>query len=71
VFIAGLISPDFLAPGYDQVPLNNLGLFFLESIPPNQGSKSPVKVRFLGFVSGDGTTGNTSGTLVKTLKIVE
>ncbi len=71
VFIAGLISPDFLAPGYDQVPLNNLARFFLETIPPNQGSKSPVKVRFLGFVTGFGDEGPESGTLIKTLKLVE
>ncbi len=57
VFIAGLISPDFLAPGYDEVPLNNLAKFFLETIPPSEGSKEPVKVRFLGFVSGTGDEG--------------
>lgn len=71
VFIAGLISPDFLAPGYDQVPLNNLARFFLETIPPNQGSKAPVKVRFLGFVSGTGEEGPEDGTLIKILRIVE
>ncbi len=71
VFIAGLISPDFLAPGYDEVPLNNLGKFYLESIPPNQGSKAPVKVRFLGFVTGTGDEGPESGSLVKILKLVE
>jgi len=71
VFVAGLISPDFLAPGYDQVPLNNLARFFLETIPPNQGSKAPVKVRFLGFVTGFGNEGPESGTLIKILKLVE
>lgn len=71
VFIAGLISPDFLAPGYDEVPLNNLARFFLESIPPDQGSKEPVKVRFLGFVSGTGDEGPEDGSLIKILRIVE
>ena len=71
VFIAGLISPDYLAPGYDEVPLNNLAKFFLETIPPSEGSKDPVRVRFLGFVSGTGDEGPEEGTLVKTLRLVE
>jgi Putative Flp pilus-assembly TadE/G-like len=71
VFIAGLISPDFLAPGYDEVPLNNMAKFFLESIPPSEGSKAPVQVRFLGFVTGTGDEGPDEGTLVKVLRLVE
>jgi hypothetical protein len=71
VFIAGLISPDYLAPWYDEVPLNNLGKFFLESIPPSEGSKDPVRVRFLGFVTGTGDEGPTEGSLIKFLHLVE
>jgi len=71
VFIAGLISPDYLAPGYDEVPLNNLAKFYLETIPASEGSKSPVKVRFLGFVTGTGDEGPESGSLIKILRLVE
>jgi hypothetical protein len=51
VFIAGLIS-GFLAPGCDEVPLNNLEVL-PQTIPPS-GEQRPVRVRFLGFVSGTG-----------------
>jgi hypothetical protein len=69
VFVAGLISPNYLAPGYDEVPIINMGLFFLESAPTQPGSKVPAVVRFMGFASG--LSGPTTGTLVKTLKLVE
>jgi len=69
VFVAGLISPNYLAPGYDEVPLNNLALFFLQSAPTQPGSKDPAVVRFMGFAKG--LSGPTEGTLVKTLKLVE
>ena len=55
---------------YDQVPLNNLAKFFLETIPASEGSKDPVRVRFLGFAQGV-DEGPTEGTLLLFLRLVE
>jgi hypothetical protein len=71
VFVAALMRPEYLAAGYDEVPILNLARFFLESGPTNPGSKDPLVARFLGPVSGLGPEDPTLGTLVKVLRLVE
>jgi putative Flp pilus-assembly TadE/G-like protein len=57
-----------LKPGMQTIEFNNFGLMFIEA---QQNLKAPVTGRFLYYVSGNGDPGPTTGSLVKTLKLVK
>jgi hypothetical protein len=54
--------------GMQTIEFNNFALMFIEA---QQTLKDPVTGRFLYYVSGSDAPGNTTGSLVKTLKLVK
>ncbi|MGH2687201.1 MAG: hypothetical protein ACRDKW_00115, partial [Actinomycetota bacterium] len=64
----GLIAPgEIVGSGMQTIRFNNFALMFIESQPQ---MRAPVTGRFLYYVSGTGS-GETTGSLVKTLKLVK
>jgi len=65
----GLFAPgELVGSGMQTIRFNNFALMFLESQPR---MRDPVTGRFLYYVNGTGTPGETTGSLVKTLKLVK
>jgi hypothetical protein len=54
--------------GMQTIRFNNFALMFIEE---QQQMRDPVTGRFLYYVSGEGSPGETTGSLVKTLKLVK
>ena len=71
VFVAAMMRPEYMQPGYDEVPILDLAKFFLEDGPRSPSDKKNVKVRFMGFASGLGPENPDLGTLLKVLRLVE
>ncbi len=71
VFVAAIMHPRFMAPGYDEVPISNLARFFLEDGPRAPGDHKPVIARFLGPAPGLGPENPDLGTLVRVPRLVE
>lgn len=55
-------------PGMTEIVFNNFGLFFIEE---QKNQKEPIVGRFLTYVSGNDEPGQTTGPLVKILRLVE
>jgi hypothetical protein len=55
-------------PGMQTIEFNNFALMFIEA---QNSLKDPVMGRFLYYVSGNDAPGTTTGSLVKTLKLVK
>lgn len=64
-----LFAPgELVGSGMQTIRFNNFALMFIEQ---QQRMRDPVMGRFLYYVSGTGTPGETTGSLVKTLKLVK
>jgi hypothetical protein len=69
VMVVGLINPDqIVGSGAADIHFNNFAMLFLEE---QQGMQDAVTARFLYYVNGAGDTGTATGSLVKTLRLVE
>jgi len=68
VAIALFAPGELQGSGMQTIRFNNFALMFLET---QQSMKDPVTGRFLYYVNGTGAPGTTSGSLVKTLKLVK
>jgi len=64
-----LFAPgELVGSGMQTIRFNNFALMFIESQPQ---MRDPVTGRFLYYVNGTGSPGETTGSLVKTLKLVK
>ena len=75
VIIVGLYNPSQYGgcPSCNTIQLNNLAKVFVDNRAcSGHGScKEPVTGRFLGFVSGGGSSGTPSGSLVKRIELIK
>jgi hypothetical protein len=67
VVTAPLYDPSQIDEGQNNLTFNNLGVYFVEGY---DGSAKTVRARFLFFAKGTGA-GETQGSLIKQLKLVE
>lgn len=69
VIKVALFSPDqIVKSGMQTITFNNFALLFLEDQPNPQ---APVIARFMYFAGGEGGVGESTGTLVRFLRLVE
>jgi hypothetical protein len=68
VAIVPLFDPAQMRSGKTQLRFNNLALIFID---PQLDRHAPVAGHFLYFVKGTGPADPESGSLIKTLKLVE
>jgi hypothetical protein len=76
VVIVALYSPqaELLTPNDNKIVFNNFARMFVDARPPGcsgAGCKAPITGRFLGFVGGAGGGAATTGTLIKTLRLIK
>jgi hypothetical protein len=74
VVIVALYSPvdELLNPSDNKIVFNNFAKMFVDSRPCSGPScKAPITARFLGFVGGAGGGAATTGTLIKTLRLIK
>jgi hypothetical protein len=75
VVIIALYSPEApMNPSTKNLVFNNFARMFVDSRPPGcsgAGCKAPITARFLGFVSGPGGGAATTGTLIRTLRLIK
>jgi hypothetical protein len=75
VVIIALYSPaNPMNPNTQNLVFNNFARMFVDSRPPGCSGAScqaPITARFLGFVSGPGGGAATTGTLIKTLRLIK
>jgi hypothetical protein len=68
VAVVPLFDPNYFSTGRTALRFNNLALIFLE---PQLDRHAPVAGRFIYFVRGAGEPGLETGSLIKTIKLVE
>lgn len=68
VAVVPLFDPNYFSTGRTALRFNNLALIFLE---PQLDRHAPVAGRFIYFVRGAGEPGPETGSLIKTIKLVE
>ena len=68
VAIVPLFDPSYFSTGRTALRFNNLALIFLD---PQLDRHAPVAGRFIYFVRGTGQPDPNSGSLIKTIKLVE
>ena len=66
--VVPLFDPSYFSTGRTALRFNNLALIFLE---PQLDRHAPVAGRFIYFVRGTGQPDPNSGSLIKTIKLVE
>jgi hypothetical protein len=75
VIIVGLYNPSKYGgcPSCNTIQLNNLAKVFVDkrACSGHGSCKEPVTGRFLGFVSGGGSSGTPSGSLVKRIELIK
>lgn len=74
--IVALYDPqaELLTPNDNNIVFNNFAKIWVDQRPPGcfgAGCKAPITGRFLGFVGGPGGGGVTTGTLIKSLELIE
>lgn len=70
----GLMDPTLVtSSGMQRIKFNNFALLFIEDLNVGNGqNKVPIVARFLRYVSGSETSpGQTTGSLIKTLRLVK
>lgn len=68
VAVVPLFDPDYFSTGRTALRFNNLALIFLD---PQLDRQAPVAGRFIYFVRGTEEPGPETGSLIKTIKLVE
>lgn len=76
VVIVALYDPtaELLTPNDNKIVFNNFAKVWVDQRPPGcsgAGCKAPITARFLGFVGGPGGGAATTGTLIKSLELIE
>jgi hypothetical protein len=66
--VVPLFDPDYFSTGRTALRFNNLALIFLD---PQLDRQAPVAGRFIYFVRGTEEPGPETGSLIKTIKLVE
>ncbi len=75
VVIVALYSPASpMNPSTNNLVFNNFARMFVDARPPGCSGaqcKAPITARFLGFVAGPGGGAATTGTLIKSLRLIK
>jgi len=75
VVIVALYSPVTpMNPNTNKLVFNNFARMFVDTRPPGCSGaqcKAPITARFLGFVAGPGGGAATTGTLIKSLRLIK